>query len=131
MSLTAWTRRNLLQRVVSEGLITERGIAHRCGSVVSSLILPASPRTAKNPYSNYLFYVGVNCNTCIARCPAGAITEEGHDKIKCLAYLYDIGYLPTPKEHDNNTTVVGCGLCQTKAPCEFQNPTKELKKKTK
>ena len=31
---------------LSDGFITERGIAHRCGSVVTSLELPASPRTA-------------------------------------------------------------------------------------
>ena len=46
----------------------------------------------KGPYSNCLFYVGVNCNACIKRCPAGAITEQGHDKIKCQAYLRGIGY---------------------------------------
>jgi len=116
---------------LSDGFITERGIAHRCGNVVTNLILPASARTATSPYSNCLFYVGVNCNACIKRCPAGAITEKGHDKIRCLAYMYNIGYLPRPKEYDNDTTVAGCGLCQTKVPCEFQNPTKKLKKKTK
>ena len=63
---------------LSDGFITERGIAHRCGSVVTDLMLPASPRTAKSPYSNCLFYVGINCRACINRCPAGAITEKGH-----------------------------------------------------
>ncbi len=115
---------------LSDGLITESGIAHRCGNVVTSLILPASPRTATSPYSNCLFYVGVSCNACIKRCPAGAITEEGHDKIKCQAYLRDIGYSAL-KEYDNDTSVAGCGLCQVKVPCEFKNPTKKLKKKTK
>ncbi len=115
---------------LSDGFITERGIAHRCGSVVTDLVLPASPRTAENPYSNCLPYVGVSCRACIKRCPAEAITEKGHDKIKCLAYLHDIGYLPAPKEYDNDTTVAGCGLCQVKVPCEFRNPTKKLKKKT-
>ncbi len=114
---------------LSDGFITERGIAHRCGSVTTDLVLPASPRVAKNPYSNCLFYVGVNCKACINRCPAGAITEKGHDKIKCQAYLRDIGYSAS-KEYDNDTSVDGCGLCQTKVPCEFQNPTKKLKKNT-
>ncbi len=115
---------------LSDGLITESGIAHRCGSVATSLILPASPRTAESPYSNCLFYVGVSCNACIKRCPAGAITEKGHDKKKCQAYCRDIGYSAS-KEYDNDTSVDGCGLCQTKVPCEFQNPTKKLKKKMK
>ena len=111
---------------LSDALITERGIAHRCGSVVTDLVLPASPRTAKNRLSNCLFYAGVSCKACINRCPAGAITEKGHDKIRCRAYMNeDIGYLK--KEYDVN--IAGCGLCQTKVPCEFRNPTKKLKKK--
>ncbi len=113
---------------LSDGFITESGIAHRCGNVVTNLVLPASPRVAESPYSNCLFYVGVSCNACIKRCPAGAITEQGHDKKKCQAYLHDIGYSAS-KEYDNDTSVSGCGLCQTKVPCEFQNPTKKLKKK--
>ena len=113
---------------LSDGFITDRGIAHRCGSVVTNLVLPASPRTAKSPYSNCLFYVDGSCKACIDRCPAGAITEKGHDKIKChesrqskrqsLIEKYNVGQ------------VVGCGLCQVKVPCEFRNPTKKRKKET-
>ena len=109
---------------LSDGFITECGIAHRCGSVATNLMLSASPRTAKNPYSNCLFYVNGSCNVCIARCPAGAITESGHNKIKCQAYLRDdISYL----KNRYNVGTTGCGLCQTKVPCEFRNPTKNLK----
>ncbi len=115
---------------LSDGFITERGIAHRCGSVVTDLTLPASPRTAKGPYSNCLFYVGVSCQACIDRCPTGAITEKGHDKIKCQAYLREIGYAPAVKEYDDNVSVAGCGLCQTKVPCETRIPVKKSKQKT-
>ena len=113
---------------LSDGLITECGIAHRCGSVVTSLVIPASRRTAKNPYSNCLFYVGVKCRACMERCPAGAITDKGHDKFKCWQYLDDIGYASTLSgdNYDNDVSVAGCGLCQTKVPCEFQNPTKKM-----
>ncbi|MFQ5996272.1 MAG: epoxyqueuosine reductase [Dehalococcoidales bacterium] len=108
---------------LSDGFITERGIAHRCGSVVTDLELPISPRTAKSPYSNCPFYVNRKCRACIPRCPAGAITESGHDKIKCNDYLFsELGYLV--KEY--KVEVVGCGLCQTKVPCEFRNPAKKL-----
>jgi len=111
---------------LSDGFITERGIAHRCGSVVTSLPLPASPRITKSPYSNCLFYVNGSCKACIARCPAGAITEKGHDKIKCRVYAEDdMSYLL--KEYDVGKT--GCGLCQTKVPCEFRNPAKKPNKK--
>ncbi len=116
---------------LSDGFITERGIAHRCGSVVTNLTLPASPRTVTGPYSNCLFYVGVNCQDCINRCPAGAIMEKGHDKIKCRQYLLDIGYnvAKLKNGYDNDKSVAGCGLCQTKVPCEFQNPVRQVKKR--
>ncbi len=117
---------------LSDGLITECGIAHRCGNVVTSLVLPVSRRIAKSPYSNCLFYVGVKCKACINRCPVGAITEKGHDKNKCQQHLRDIGYSAEALKggYDNDRSVAGCGLCQTEVPCEFQNPTKKLKKKT-
>ena len=113
---------------LSDGFITERGIAHRCGNVVTDLVLPKSPRTAKDHYSNCLAYVGVSCNACIKRCPADAITEKGHDKNRCLEYQRGIGYSAKAlKEgYDNDTSVAGCGLCQTKVPCEDLNPTKKL-----
>jgi len=112
---------------LSDGFITERGIAHRCGSVVTNLVLPASPRTTESPYSNCLFYANNTCDECIARCPAGAITEKGHNKKTCSEYMESIGYVRGMKEYDDNVSVVGCGLCQTKVPCEFENPTKKLK----
>ena len=117
---------------LSDGFITERGIAIRVGSVVTSLALPASRRIATSPYSNCLFYAGINCQACIERCPGGAITEKGHDKIKCQQYMAGFGY----NEHllktgyDNDKSTAGCGLCQTEVPCEYLNPTKKLKNKT-
>ena len=110
---------------LSDGFITERGIAHRCGSVVSNLTLPESHRTGTNPYSNCLFYTDASCKACVARCPAGAITEKGHDKIKCWEYTRDN---PNPILKKYDVGAAGCGLCQVKVPCEFKNPTKELKK---
>jgi epoxyqueuosine reductase QueG len=118
---------------LSDGFITERGIAHRCGSVVTSLEIPASPRTAAGPYSNCLSYVNEKCGVCIKRCPSGAITEKGHDKNKCREYLASIGYTPqqVKSKYDVKSTVLGCGLCQTKVPCEDKNPMRKLKGITK
>jgi epoxyqueuosine reductase len=116
---------------LSDGFITERGVAHRCGSVVTNIVLPVSRRAAKSPYSNCLFYLGVDCKGCINRCPAGAITNKGHDKNKCQQYLHSISYDPTQIKdyYYNDKTISGCGLCQTMVPCEFKNPTKNLKNK--
>ena len=106
---------------LSDGFITEKGIAHRCGSVVIDLKLPPSPRTAKTPFSNCLYYVNKSCQACIARCPAGAITEAGHDKIKCKNYQdIDLKHI----KEDYRVGSGSCGLCQTRVPCEFKNPTK-------
>ncbi|MFC1937740.1 epoxyqueuosine reductase, partial [Chloroflexota bacterium] len=115
---------------LSDGFITERGIAHRCGSVVTDLVLPPSSRTTSGPYSNCLFYVDRSCNACVDRCPAGAISETGHDKIKCREYLRgDIGYLGNQMDFDDEVSNAGCGLCQVKVPCEYCNPAKKLAKK--
>jgi epoxyqueuosine reductase len=115
---------------LSDGLITERGIAIRCSSVVTNLVLPASPRTASSPYSNCLHFVGISCRSCIDRCPAGAISEKGHDKNRCQQYLHEMGYSTKSSKdgYDNEKSIIGCGLCQTKVPCEFQNPTGKLKR---
>ncbi len=114
---------------LSDGFISERGVAHRCGSVVTSLELPASPRTAAGPYANCLFYMDIECRFCIERCPAGAITDSGHDKNKCQQYLHDIGYR-AGEGYDIARSVTGCGLCQTGVPCEAVNPVAKLRKKS-
>ena len=106
---------------LSDGFITEKGIAHRCGSVVTDLELPASDRTAASPYSNCLYYVNKSCKACITRCPGNAITENGHDKVKCLDYTHTFDQL----RKDWQMVSIGCGLCQTKVPCESKNPIKK------
>ena len=37
-------------------------------------------------------------------------------------------YVQENSGYDDEKTVVGCGLCQTKVPCEFRNPLTKLKK---
>lgn len=112
---------------LSDGFITQRGITHRCGSVVTDLELPVNPRTASSPYANCLFYVNGRCQACIKRCPVKAITENGHDKAKCWDYLF-LKQRPLNKKY--GVGISGCGLCQTKVPCEFTNPVSKLDKDT-
>ena len=109
---------------LSDGFITERGIAHRCGSIITDLELPVTPRTASGPYDNCLFYVNSECRACITRCPSGAVTEKGHDKVKCFEHFHNLDHL----KKKYNVDVTGCGFCQTKVPCEFTNPVSKLKK---
>lgn len=109
---------------LSGQFITERGVTPNTGSVVTDLVLPASPR-ADNLYANCLFYAGVDCRACIDRCPAGAITERGHDRDVCRGYNLRQRRL----KEKYGVRMPGCGLCQTRVPCESRNPTQKLAKK--
>jgi len=106
---------------LSDGLITPVGKAVRVGSVIVRTVLRPTPR----PYSRHnewcLFYSTGKCLACMRRCPAGAISEAGHDKEKCKTYIRDITALHV-EEHQLGFRVNSCGLCQTKVVCETQNP---------
>jgi epoxyqueuosine reductase QueG len=54
------------------------------------------------------------------RCPAGAITTKGHDKNKCYDYVYSTAR--GSKSVEYGVKITGCGLCQTKVPCEYEIP---------
>jgi ferredoxin len=105
---------------LSDGLITAKGKAIRVGSVVTDLPLKPSEKIYPHSQANCLYYFNKTCRTCAARCPAGAITEKGHDKDKCEAYFYGANFLNKKKEY--GVKIAGCGLCQTKVPCEFEIP---------
>jgi len=105
---------------LSDGLITARGKAMRVGSVVTDLILDPSEKIYPHHRANCLFFFNKTCMACARRCPAGAITENGHDKNKCSEYTYGVAL--TDKKAEYGVSVTGCGLCQTKVPCEFEIP---------
>jgi epoxyqueuosine reductase QueG len=106
-----------------DGLITPRGKAMRAGSVVARI----QTEPTRRPYTDHqeycLFYSQGVCGKCIPRCPVDAITKEGHDKEKCFAFLKPItsDYVKTHFKFDG----YGCGMCQTKVPCESKIPTVE------
>jgi hypothetical protein len=105
---------------LSDGLITAKGKAMRLGSVVTDLPLKPSKKIYPHHRANCLYYFNGTCKTCAARCPAGAITETGHDKDKCFEYVYSV--VGKAKKGEYGVTIAGCGLCQTKVPCEFGIP---------
>ena len=106
---------------LNDGLITRKGIAHRLGSVVTDLVLPATERPDwKDHRENCLTFAGGQCGVCIDRCPVGAITQDGHDKEKCRAHTY--GHEMMTRARDYGAEIPGCGLCQTKVPCENRVP---------
>jgi epoxyqueuosine reductase len=101
---------------LNDGLITARGMAHRIGSVVTDQVLEPDPRPYPDHLSNCLYYRNGSCGVCISRCPVGALSFAGHDKIKCMEYVYGTVVRKVGPQHGVQMT--GCGLCQTKVPCE-------------
>lgn len=108
-----------------DGLITAVGKAVRIGSAVARVAIPPTPR----PYTHhraYCLFFGTprSCGECIARCPAGALSEQGHDKRKCSAFLDRV-----TAEHVRASygfDGYGCGLCQTGVPCEARVPQSQI-----
>jgi epoxyqueuosine reductase len=106
---------------LSDGLITPKGKAMRCGSVIAHITIPPTDRPYQDHNAYCLFHTKGLCGKCIQRCPVGAITEAGHDKVRCEHYL-----LPTTAEYVRSHyrfKGYGCGLCQTNVPCESKIPT--------
>jgi len=102
-----------------DGLITPVGKAMRTGSVVVRARVPATPRPYTRHQEYCLFFSEGTCGECIPRCPAGAISEAGHDKVACGAYV------SATREHvrrEFGFEGYGCGLCQTGVACESRIP---------
>lgn len=107
-----------------DGLITAKGKAHRAGSVVTRLEIPPTPRPYQNHRAYCLYFYDGSCMACAKRCPVGAITEKGHDKVKCWDHAG--GTCARYVEERFGIKGYGCGLCQTGVPCESGIPTKTL-----
>jgi Uncharacterized Fe-S protein len=114
---------------LNEGFITSKGLAVRCGSVVTNLKLEPSTRPYAHHLANCLFYATGKCGKCIRRCPGGAISEKGHDKLKCFKELYEKQKPWLEGAHGKGYIgkYAGCGLCQTGVPCEKRIPVPESK----
>ena len=111
---------------LSRGLITIRGKAVRVGTVVTDLPLEPTPRPYQSHHEYCLFLARGTCGRCISRCPAGAITPAGQDKLACQAHQ------ALALERRGPSLGLGlqltglhlsCGLCQTGVPCEGGIPS--------
>lgn len=91
---------------LSKGLITERGISGRFGSVITDAQLPVTVR----PYTGLYDYCTM-CGACVRQCPASAITlEHGKSHHLCSSYCEEMRRKYAPR--------FGCGKCQVHVPCE-------------
>ncbi|MFA5323265.1 MAG: hypothetical protein WC373_11385 [Smithella sp.] len=112
---------------LNDGFITSKGLAMRCGSVVTNLKLRSSVRLYTNYLENCLFYTTGECGKCIRRCPGGAISEHGHDKLKCFETVFEKQKSWFEGAHGPGFigNYAGCGLCQTGVPCAKRIPVKK------
>jgi len=104
---------------MSDLFISEKGTAHRCGSVVAAW--PLKPDRELPPHYRHhcLYHQLGECLVCAQRCPAGAITEQGHDKEKCRKNVVSSWSRNNARY---NINIYGCGLCSSGAPCSQESP---------
>jgi len=125
LSASTWSERHAAYAAglgtfgLCDGLITLKGKAMRCGSVIANVYIPPSERSYNDHHAYCLFYSKGTCGKCIDRCPVGAVSTTGHDKVRCSKYLnMTRKYVKTRYSFDG----YGCGLCQTGVPCESGIP---------
>ncbi len=106
-----------------DGLITAVGKAMRTGSIIAQIPVLPTPRPYTDHHAYCLFFSQGVCEKCISRCPVGAITKAGKDKEKCYNHLFPVtqNYVISTYDFDG----YGCGMCQTKVPCESKIPVKQ------
>ena len=93
----------------------------RCGSVVARVRIRPTARPYTDHTAYCLAYHGRNgCTGCIQRCPAAALSETGHDKARCHAYLLKMQAEVIMPGYGFREEA--CGLCQTGVPCESGIP---------
>ena len=96
---------------LSKGMITEKGVAGRFGSLVTNLKLTTDKARPYSQYDEYCTY----CGACISNCPPKAISlKEGKKHTVCCDFLNVIRKKAAPR--------YGCGKCQVSVPCESQIP---------
>lgn len=95
---------------LSKGIITEKGMAGRLGSIVTELYLTPSERD----YTDIYEYCTM-CGACARNCPVNAISiEDGKNHNICSNFLDITSEKYKPR--------YGCGKCQVKVPCESRIP---------
>lgn len=109
-----------------DGLITPVGKAMRVGSLVMRLPVSVTERPYTHHQEYCLYFSSGICGVCMRRCPVNAISENGHDKVNCKAFLR--GVTAPYVEETWHFKGYGCGLCQVGVPCEKGIPPKPKKR---
>ena len=105
---------------LSDALITPVGKAMRCGSVLAQMDIKPTKRNYTTHTEYCLHYKNGSCLKCAERCPAKAISRDGHDKQKCHDHLRNITSKYIQQKYSLDSRY--CGLCQFGVPCESRIP---------
>ncbi len=148
---STWSERHIAfcaglgQFGLNAALITPLGINVRLGSMVTNLSLDPTPRKYADYRAPCLENRGETCGLCLSNCPIDAISSRGLDKNRCNIQRKEIRHkfmdryrsvlhlLPTPipvNGQTQNRFSLGCALCQCGVPCEGENPSKVLQKRS-
>lgn len=106
---------------LSDGLITPAGKAVRIGSLIARLSLEPTPRPYTDHHAYCLFYQDGSCSACARRCPVDSVNTKGRNKASCKQYTL-VKVVPAYVKEHFGFEGYGCGLCQTKVPCESGIP---------
>ena len=108
---------------ISRGLITEKGMAGRFVSIVTTAELPETKHAYQTPFEACIL-----CGKCAENCPANAIdlskgVIDGKDQTKCKTFLHETTLQPEGRIKRSH---YGCGKCQVNVPCESGIPLRSL-----
>lgn len=107
---------------LSDAFISEKGMAVVLNSVIIDAVLEPDSRVAEHHLANCLHFASGGCGVCIRRCPATAISINGHNKNRCMVFGYGPKSIRLAKERGVEGPA-GCALCQVGVPCESRNPS--------
>lgn len=106
---------------LNRGLITEKGLAGRFGSLITTLQFPVTSRSGGGAFENCPYFTDESCSACVKRCPSGAIKMDGKDKAACNQYTRVEDHLQELRLQFGYDHSV-CGKCQVNVPCEDRIP---------
>lgn len=100
---------------INRGLITEKGVCGRIGTLITNAYIKPTPR----PAEEYCLYKrDGSCGICLGKCPVLALdVPDFYDNRKCMALTY---------ENAEKFKAIGfadvCAKCMTGVPCSIKKP---------
>jgi epoxyqueuosine reductase len=107
---------------LNNAFISEKGMAVVLNSVIINATLEPDQRVAKHHHADCLHFTAGGCGACMKRCPAEAISVNGHDKNRCMIFGYGPKAVSLAMERGVKGPA-GCALCMVGVPCERRSPS--------